>query len=339
MQLALLGVLLGAGRQAGPLRVVDLVEGHARQRLAGRDLHPQQEVDLPAGLVQDVRHGVAALGHAQRRVTQRRVRPGPLRPLEGVDQLPGGDPAVDHVLALVAGVVPAAAHVQAVVADARLARHRGVALVGGHPEVPGRAGVGGAGQRGVDRDAAALLVEERHAVGAQAVVERGRDVERVARLPVHDQREARAAAGVGGEVHELGGVARGRVGAVDDGGPGGDARAGGGAQLPAERCGGGADDGGALRAVRQVAELVDPDGRAGVRGGLRRERRGGGLGPEEGRAGRGHGQQQGAGEEEGRRAAPGGDGGGDGRHCGGPFVGRGCAKSRGRGSALPRPRR
>jgi hypothetical protein len=50
---------------------VHLVVCHPGERLAGRHLHAQQELQLPARLVEDVRHPVAALGHPQRAVAQR----------------------------------------------------------------------------------------------------------------------------------------------------------------------------------------------------------------------------------------------------------------------------
>ena len=72
-------------------------------------------------------------------------------------ELGDGDAAVDDVLAVVAGVVPAAADVEGVVAHAGLAGHDGVALVGGHAQVTGRPAV--AGPQVVSyREAAALGV-------------------------------------------------------------------------------------------------------------------------------------------------------------------------------------
>ena len=115
------GSSLRQQRQAGPVVVVHLVVRHAGQRLAGRHLHAQQELQLPAGLVEDVRHAVAALGQVQRRVAERGRLGGrgDLGPLERAQQLVDRDAAVDHVLAVVARVVPAAADVERVVADAR----------------------------------------------------------------------------------------------------------------------------------------------------------------------------------------------------------------------------
>ena len=70
------------------------------------------------------------------------------RPLVRAEQLRHGDAAVDHVLAVVAGVVPAARHVERVVARPAVvvvaradAGHLGVALVGRDADVAGLAGV------------------------------------------------------------------------------------------------------------------------------------------------------------------------------------------------------
>src|SRR4029453_2519405 len=93
------------------------------------------------------------------------------------------DAAVDDVLAVVAGVVPAAGDVERVVAASGHARHLGVAAVRGAGGVPRLAAV--AGRDGVgDGDAAALRVEEGQRVDAELLV-RGRvQVERQARLAV-----------------------------------------------------------------------------------------------------------------------------------------------------------
>ena len=229
-----------------------------------------QELQLPARLVEDVGHAVAALGHAQGAVAQGRAEAGRRRglgALEGAQQLVGGDAAVDDVLAVVARVVPAAADVEPVVADARLAGHVGVTLVGRHAEVAGRAGVLRADQRAVDGDAAALDVEELQRVRAQLVVDRRRDVERVAGLAVGHEGEARAPRRR---------TRRSRWCARSGRRPASTPRGVAVAARPrrCRRCsrscqgsarGGVGDEGGVLRAVRQVADLVDPHPRARCR--------------------------------------------------------------------------
>jgi hypothetical protein len=87
--------------------------------LAPRDLHGQQEVQLEAGFVQDIGHAVGVFGQGQGAIAQGLGRAGTLqrgRPLPGIDQGPDRNAAVDDVLAVVAGVVPAGASVQGVVA-------------------------------------------------------------------------------------------------------------------------------------------------------------------------------------------------------------------------------
>ncbi len=96
--------------------------------------------------------------------------------------------AVDQVLAVVAGVVPAAADVQAVVALRLLGA--GDALVA---DVPGRAFVAlRSGVRHLDRDAAALQVEERQRVVLEALVDVVADLERQALVLADLQLEALA---------------------------------------------------------------------------------------------------------------------------------------------------
>src|SRR5690606_36717032 len=173
-------------------------------------------------------------------------------------QLVHRDAAVDHVLAVVARVVPAARHVQGVVAGARRARHVDVALVGGHAHVSGRAAVAG-GDGVEDLDAAALRVVERQRVDAQLLVGALVDVEGVAGLTVGGERVAASGGGVGAEVDGVHVQAGGGVRAERLGLAGGHDRAVGVGQFPGERLGGVGDDGRVLGAVRQVADRVDAD--------------------------------------------------------------------------------
>ena len=179
--------------------------GHAGQRLTRRHLHPEQELDLPAGLVEDVGHTVAVFGNPQRAVGQPiglAATPA-RRPLPGAEQLVRGDSAVDDVLAVVARVVPATAHVEPVVADPFLARHVGVALVRFDAEVTCRSGVLLPDQRAVDLDPTAVDVEELQGVRSQLFVHLGGDVERIARLAVGRQRVTLARLAEGAEVDRL----------------------------------------------------------------------------------------------------------------------------------------
>ncbi len=265
VQLALLGVVAGQQRQTGPRLVVDLVVGHAGQRLPLGHLHLQQEVQFPADLVEDVRHLVAALRDGEGAVAELRglARAGVQRALVGAEQLPGGDAAVDDVLAVVAGVVPAAGDVEGVVADAGLTGDLGVPLVGRDAHVSGRAAVARA-QLVADRGAAALRVVVLRGVGAQPLVGGGADVEGAAGLPVGDQGVALAALPVAAEVDRVDVLPGGGVHAARLAPAVGDDASAVVLQLPAQRRGRVGDDGGVLRAGGEVADLVDADPRPGV---------------------------------------------------------------------------
>ena len=130
-----------------------------------------------------------------------------------VHQRPDGDAAVDDVLALVTGVVPAAADVQLV--GAAGAGHAGdllVALVGRHLHVTGGARpLLAARVRHRDRDPAARLVEVGERVVLQLVQHVGADVERVARVGAHLQRVVLAGRLHRREIDDLHVVARRRV--------------------------------------------------------------------------------------------------------------------------------
>ena len=158
-QRAHLRVGRGQERQAGPALVVDLVVHHAGV-LTGRRDHLLHPLELPARLVQHVGHVVAVLRQVERAVAERtrRGRGRGQGPLVGAEQLRHGDAAVDHVLAVVARVVPAARDVERVVAGPAVvvvarpdAGHLGVALVGCDADVTGHAGVLLADDRAVDR--------------------------------------------------------------------------------------------------------------------------------------------------------------------------------------------
>ncbi|MDP4500925.1 hypothetical protein Q9G87_03040 [Nonomuraea sp. G32] len=242
MEVARLGVQVRDRRVPGPRGVVHLVVDQA----AAGHLHAKQELQLPAGLVEHVRDAVAGLGDAQQAVARPLPVVLPVRALVEVHELPGGEGAVHDVFAMVARVVPASAHVQRVVAGAGQARDAGVALVGGDAEVPGRPGVGVADVCGLDRDAAAVVVEVRQRVSAQPVVQVVGDVERQADLVADRERVAGARLADGREVGHVDMVAGHRVGAVDPGaalGHGGAARV---EQAPVQRLRPGVDDRGAL---------------------------------------------------------------------------------------------
>ena len=157
------------------------VSGHFQHR-AVRHLHPQQELHLPPCLVQQVGYAVGGFRDRQGAVGERLegLATHDQGPLILVEQLPGGDTAVDHVLTVVTGVVPAAPHIQGVVAGPRHAGHVGVTLVRGHVKVSGRTRVLLTDQIRRDPDTAALVVEERQRVVAEPVVQRLGNLKRVA---------------------------------------------------------------------------------------------------------------------------------------------------------------
>ena len=243
---------------------MDPVEGQAGVRVARRHLHPQQPVQLPAGLLE------------QRGLQAVRGRGGVgAQQVDGGQQLPGRQRTRGHVLAVVAGVVPAAgdvepaalgpAGVQALGVRAGPGRHGGVAGVRRDSEVAGGSAV--TRRPGlVDRAAGALEVEEAEGVGGQTGVEPAVDRERVAGRVAGDDRVApgRAAAR---RNPARGRPARGRLGPRRPGptAPG----VGGPAVLvdhdEVDRLGGRRDQGGLLGSGRQVAQLVDPDRRAAAR--------------------------------------------------------------------------
>lgn len=209
---------------------------------------------------------VALLGHPERAVAQRFAvgSVGPQGAFVQGHQLGYRDPAVDDVLAVVPRVVPAARSVEPVVADSRPAGDVEVPLVGCDVEVSGGSGVLLADELGLDLDAAAVVVVVRQRVGPQLGVERVTDGERLAGLAVDGDRPPLALPldGVEGEPVDV--LTGRRVGAVRFGLPARGAAPVGVAQHPAERLGGVGDDGAALGAVGQVADLVDADRGAGV---------------------------------------------------------------------------
>ncbi len=240
--------------------------GHPRELLALGDLHGQQELHLPAGLVQDVGHTVVPLGDGQGGVGDPGGVPGGrgVRALVDAHQLVDGDAAVHHVLAVVARVVPAAGHVERVVArGGGVAGDVRVALVGLDADVTGLASVAG-GEFVEDLDAAALGVVEVQGVRGQGGVGVGGDAEGVAGLAVGGQGVALARPGEAAEVDGVHVLPGGLVQAVRHGVALGHDRALGVGQLPGQGLLGVGDHGGVLGALREVADLVDADARAGV---------------------------------------------------------------------------
>ena len=256
-QVALDVVLVRHRRDRRPLVAVHLLVRHAGVGLSLRHLHPQQRVQAEARLVEQVGLAVFALGDAHLAVAEvagRRAEAG--QHLVLVLQRPDREAAVDQVLAVVAGVVPAAADVQ-LVAALRLGRagHALVADVAGGAFVGLRAGV-----RHLDVDAAALQVEERERVVLELLVDVGTDVERRALELADAQLVALAGGGERREVDLLHALARRLVVAVGARLAAGARLAGLVDELPVERRRRGRRDRRDLGQPRQVADLVDAHG-------------------------------------------------------------------------------
>ena len=129
--------------------------------------------------------------------SSRATLPAARRDLPRVEQLVHGDAAVHHVLAVVAGVVPAAVHVERLVAGPalvvvlrRLAADGEVAAVGRVAQVAGGARIILPRVAFLQLDAAAGQREIVQRVGGEGGVEAVADRERVARLAVGLQGEA-----------------------------------------------------------------------------------------------------------------------------------------------------
>ncbi len=249
-------VLIGPRRDRRPRVVVDRVVRHARERLARRHHHAQHPLHLPARLVEEIRLAVLVLDvisswHVPEIL---RVVPEVLGALVLVLQEPHGDAGVDHVLAVIARVVPAARHVERVAAlGLRPAGHALVAGVPGRPRPLGAAGVGHG-----DLEAAPLVVEEREGVVLELPVHVVADVERQA-LVLHDHELVALARRLEGrEVDELQELPGGLVLAEGSGLAARDGLAGRVEELPVRGLLGLRLPRGDLVAIGQVTDLVHP---------------------------------------------------------------------------------
>ncbi|MNQ47474.1 hypothetical protein D3C85_613190 [compost metagenome] len=274
---------MGRQRHPGPGFIGDLVKDHAGgidlgqcqvvellgliayrypDLLAFRHLHGEEELHHPAGLVQQIVVAVVLfrdLGLAVGKgalVTLFRQ----LLSLIEVHQGPYRDAAVDHVLALIASVVPAAGHIQREVTTWPLVA-LGILLVkAGHllGAVSCRAGeIGALDILGLDVDAAALLIEEGEGVEFHGVINVITDAERMALLACDLQHQA---GGRGGDLTEVGDLHIFPGGGIQAKGRGlafGDGLTLGIAQDPGERVLTFSGDGRPFQCLAQVADLVD----------------------------------------------------------------------------------
>ncbi len=170
------GIQVWPARQWRPLRAVHSMKGESREREARRHLHAQEPVELPATFLREQRLGP---------LPPLRLGAASAQQIQGGQQLPDCERAAGHVLAVVAGVVPAPGHVEAtrtrparihpfgVLAGPR--RHRSIARVAGRTAVARCPHL-------VDRRPTALEVEERQRVTRQWPVQLRRYRERVARV-------------------------------------------------------------------------------------------------------------------------------------------------------------
>ena len=196
-------ILVRRQPQRRPDLVVDLVMHHAGEFLARRNLHAHLEFQLPADLIQDIRHIVSLFGNVQLAVAEIARRGAQVfGALPPVEQRPDRDPRVHHIFAVIAGVVPAAADVERVgAAAARQAWDLLVALVRRDVDVArGTGPLRLARERHLDLDTAAILIEIRERLVLELAVEVVADVEGVADVRAHLQRVARAFLREGREV-------------------------------------------------------------------------------------------------------------------------------------------
>ena len=225
-------------------------------------LHGEEELHHPAGFVQQIVVAVVlfrdfslAVGKGALVTLFRQ-----LLPFIKVHQGPYRDPPVDHVLALIAGVVPAAGHIQREV-TARPLVALGVQLVeAGYVLglVSCRASkVGALDIFGLDVDAATLLIEEGEGIEFHGVIDVIADAEWMTLLAGDLQYQAGAR---GGDLTEVGNLyvlagcgiqAKGRGLAFRDG------LTLGIAQGPGERVLAVGGDGRPFQSLAQIADLVD----------------------------------------------------------------------------------
>ena len=186
-----------------------------RPRAVGH-LHGQQEAHLPRRFVEQVVAAVARL--RQRGAAVGEGRGGGVDLVE-VEQRPQCDAAVDDIFAVVARVVPAAGHVERIVA-ARPDRAGEVGPLEASRDLvrmPGLARPGGtAGEAGLDRRPGALLVEDVEAAVREGAIEVGGDREGMARL-AGDLQPIGAGGAQCGDVDLVDAVAGGGIGAEDPG--------------------------------------------------------------------------------------------------------------------------
>ncbi len=257
------------GCQDQPAFGTGILRAHRQgQGRAGRNLHGQQEVHFPAGFVQQVGDAVGVFGDLAVTVGEGGQGRGLAQDdgaLIGVLQRPHRDAAVDHILSLVAGVVPASAGIERIAAAGpNLATLVGLVEAGRLVlHVARRSGqVRSLNEPLLDRDAAAILIEKSQSVGLQRSIQSTADRERAALDHADAQAIAVALCPEAAEIDLMDVLARGRVRAENPGLAAGHDRALGVAQRPGQGRGRGIGQHGALGTPGLDAQLVEPD-RAG----------------------------------------------------------------------------
>ncbi len=163
------------------------------------DLHLEEKLQLPAGLVEDVRYLVLALREEAFDVTPcGKVAGKVLVALIPVEQRPDADPTIDDVLSVIARVVPTAGDVERVIAP-RVFGTGSYVL-----RVPRRARQVQARRVGlVYRRTTSIQVEVLQSVVLQFVVNAGIDVERVTLLAGNLEHVTLTRSCERAEVHEV----------------------------------------------------------------------------------------------------------------------------------------
>ncbi len=195
--------------------------------------------------------------------------------LEGRQQLRNGDSAVDRILAVIAGIVPATGNIEAIGAGpVAIERFGGVtsqatdgfvAVVRCDTNMAGGPRIGLAGDIAADLDAAALRIEPGERVNGETAIEIVGDRKAVARPVAGDQTITVTGNGIGGKIRHMRPDAGGRIkparpghSLADDDIAGIDKLEGYGAACVR-------DHRRPLRTVGEIAELVHPDDRPTVR--------------------------------------------------------------------------
>ena len=181
--------------------------GNARPHAVG-NLHPEQKLHLETRFVKQIADTVSGFGDLQAAIPE---CGGPS--LIGIEQGPQGDTAIDHVFAVIAGVVPAAGDVERIAAsrpfDPALVASREAS--GDFLRMPRRPRPCCTDQPRLDRHARALVIEKCDRVSGERRIHAFPDREGIARRTFDDQAIAFARRAEIAEVDPLDCPARCRI--------------------------------------------------------------------------------------------------------------------------------